>query len=138
VHALGLNFLAATCVVSLTVVTPAPAKSEASSLSFGFSQTKVAVVKEVGYRHWRSRYARHNWRYRHTVRPYYYRPSYRYFGADPGRYFGVGPGSYECYGYASLRCAAGSACSRYSARENAASAIGRLPDYIRNCQDGSP
>lgn len=98
VRALGLNLLAATCVVSLTAITPAPAKSEASSLSFGLIQTNGSVVKEVGYRNWRYRYARPNWRYRYTYRPPYYRP-YRRFGLGPGRYFGVGPGAYECYGY---------------------------------------
>ena len=98
-RALGLNVLAATSLVGLTVATSVPANSHPRGVVSGFGQTKVAVVKEVGYRNWRSRYARHNWRYRYTVRPYYYRPSYRYFGADPGRYFGVGPGSYECYGY---------------------------------------
>jgi hypothetical protein len=97
-RALGLSHLAATCVVSLTVVTPLPAKSEASSLSLGFSQTHVSVVKEVGYRNWRHRYARPYWRYRYAYRPSYYRP-YRRFGLGPGRYFGVGPGAYECYGY---------------------------------------
>ena len=97
-RALGLNLLAATCVVSLTVVTPAPAKSEASSLFFGFSQINVGLVREVGYRNWRYRYARPSWGYRYAYRPSYYRP-YRRFGVEPGRYFGVGPGSYECYGY---------------------------------------
>ena len=106
-RALGLNLLAATCMVSLTVVTPAPAKSEASSLSVGFSQTNVGVVREVGYRNWRYRYARPSgvivthipsWRYRYAYRPSYLRP-YQRFGVGPGRYFGVGPGAYECYGY---------------------------------------
>ena len=97
--ALGLNLLAATFVVGLTVVTPAPAKSEASSLSFNsFSQTSFSVVREVGYRNWRYRYARPSWRYRYAYRPSYYRP-YQRFGLEPGRYFGVGPGAYECYGY---------------------------------------
>jgi hypothetical protein len=32
-RALGQNLLTATCVVGLTVVTPAPTKSQASSLS---------------------------------------------------------------------------------------------------------
>ena len=97
-RALGLNLLAATCMVSLTVVTPAPAKSEASSLSLGFSQTNVSVVREVGYRNWRYRYARPSWRYRYAYRPSYLRP-YQHFGVGPSRYFGVGPGAYECYGY---------------------------------------
>ena len=39
-RALGLNLLAATCVVSLTVVTPTPTKSEASSVFLGFSQKR--------------------------------------------------------------------------------------------------
>ena len=97
-RALGLNLLSATCVASLTVVTPAPAKSEASSLSFGFSQTNVSVVREVGYRNWRYRYARPSWRYHYAYRPSNYR-IYQRFGVEPGRYFGVGPGAYECYGY---------------------------------------
>ena len=94
----GLNLLAATSMVSLTVVTPAPAKSEASSLSVGFSQTDVGVVREVGYRNWRYRYARPSWRYHYAYRPSYTRPYHR-FGVGPSRYFGVGPGAYECYGY---------------------------------------
>ena len=97
-RALGLNLLAATCVVSLTVGTPAPAKSEASSLSFAFSQAAVSAIKEVGYRNGRYRYAHPYRHYRYANRPSYYRP-YRRFGIEPGRYFGVGPGAYECYGY---------------------------------------
>ena len=97
-RALGLNLLAATCVVSLTVVTPSPTRSEASSVSLGFGQTNVSLIREVGYRNWRYRYARPYWGYRYAYRPSYYRP-YRRFGVEPGRYFGVGPGSYECYGY---------------------------------------
>jgi hypothetical protein len=95
-RALGLNLLAATCVVSLTVVTPAPAKSEASGLFVG--QTNVIVVREVRYRDWRYRYARPSWRYHYAYRPSYTRPYHR-FGVGPSRYFGVGPGAYECYGY---------------------------------------
>jgi hypothetical protein len=95
-----LNVLAATCVVvGLTVVTPVPGNSQPSGQFSGFGQTNVGVVKEVGYRHWRSRYARPYWRYRYAYRPYHYRPNYRLFGVGPGRYFGVGPGAYECYGY---------------------------------------
>ena len=45
-RALGLNLLAATCVVSLTVVTPSPTKSEASSVSLGFGQTNVSLIGE--------------------------------------------------------------------------------------------
>ena len=97
-RALGLNILAATCVVGLSVVTPAAAKSETSSLSFGFSQTNVSVVKEVAYRNRGHRHARPYWRYRYAYRPSFNR-RYRYFGVEPGRYFGVGPGAYECYGY---------------------------------------
>jgi hypothetical protein len=78
------------------IATPASAKSQPVSLGLG--QTNLGVVKEVGYRQGRHHY-RPYWRYRYIWRPYYYRPSYRYFGDDPGRYFGVGPGSYECYGY---------------------------------------
>jgi hypothetical protein len=96
-RALGLNLLAATCVFSLTAVTSSPTKSEASSVSFGFGQTNVSLIREVGYRNWRYRYARPYWGYRYAYRPSY-RP-YRRFGVDSGRYFGVGPGSYECYGY---------------------------------------
>ena len=97
-RALGLNLLAATCVVSLTVVTPSPTKSEARTLPLGFGQTNVSLIREVGYRNWRYRYARPYWGYRYAYRPSYYRP-YRRFGVEYGRYFGVGPGSYECYGY---------------------------------------
>lgn len=97
-RALGLNLLAATCVVSLTVGAPAPAKSEASSSSFALRQAAVSVIEEIGYRNWRYRYARPHWRYRYADRPPYYRP-YRRFDIEPGRYFGVGPGAYECYGY---------------------------------------
>ena len=94
----GLNLLAATCVVSLIIGTPAPAKSEARSLCFGFLQPQANVVVKVGYRNWRYRYARPHWRYNYAYRPSYYRP-FRRFGVGPGRYFGVGPGAYECYGY---------------------------------------
>ena len=73
-RALGLNLLAATCVVSLTVVTPSPTKSEASSVSLGFGQTNVSLIREVGYRNWRYRYARPYWGYRYAYRPSYYRP----------------------------------------------------------------
>ena len=96
--ALGLNLLAAAGVVGLMFATPAPAKTWANSLSLGFSQTNVSVVREVGYRNSRYRYARPYWRYRYSYRPSYYSP-YRRFGFGPGRYFGVGPGAYECYGY---------------------------------------
>jgi hypothetical protein len=95
-RALGLNLLAATCVVGLAVFLPSPAKPQPSGLSLGFGLNGVALVKEAGYR--RHRDVRSHLRYRYTNRSYS-RPSYRYFGDDPGRYFGVGPGAYECYGY---------------------------------------
>jgi hypothetical protein len=98
-RALGLNLLAATCVVGLTVVTSSPAKSRPSGISLGFGQTNNGVVKEVGYRYWRYRYARPYRRHRYAYPPYHYRPYYRPFVVRPGRYFGVGPGAYECYGY---------------------------------------
>jgi hypothetical protein len=97
-RALGLNLLAATCVVSLTAITPSPTKSEENSVNFGFGLPNGSLIRDVGYRNWRYRYARPYWGYRYAYRPSYYRP-YRRFGGDPGRYFGVGPGSYECYGY---------------------------------------
>ena len=57
-RALGLNLLAATCVVGLMFVTPTPAKPRVGSLSLGFDQTNVSVVEEVGYRNRRYRSAR--------------------------------------------------------------------------------
>jgi hypothetical protein len=92
-RALGLNILAATCVVVLAIVTPAPAKSQLSGISQGVDLNQLAVVKEVGSRRRHYRYTRH-WRYGYAKRR-----DRGYFGADPRRYFGVGPGSYECYGY---------------------------------------
>ena len=94
-RAIGLTAVAATCVIGLAVF-PFPARSQPSGN--GSSLNDVAAVKDAGYRRGR-REARPQSRYRSATRPHYYRPNYRYFGADPGRYFGVGPGAYECYGY---------------------------------------
>ena len=95
-RAIGLSAVAATCVIGLAVF-PFSARSQPSGN--GSSLNDVTAVKDAGYRRGRYREARPQSRYRSATRPHYYRPNYRYFGADPGRYFGVGPGAYECYGY---------------------------------------
>ena len=89
---LGLNALAAACVLGLAVF-PSPAWAQQIAISRGLSLNEVAVVKDAGGRRVRHHEARSRSHDRHATSPY------RYFGADPDRYFGVGPGAYECWGY---------------------------------------